>query len=205
MSRNQSRKSSQSVRSEFNASEEIGKSGDSFTRSFYIKELGDGKSVRNGSFGKGVSDQTIEKISKALGQIEQKIIPTKKITLDELSKNNPRAYDRFNSVFDDKNIGDSKVSKEFFESEISTQIDKQGNYRLPSQYIVQLANRVMTEAYLNNKRDFSNFSAYIFDTLSTSFGNKTSAQMVNLVLREGYNRMQRAGMTYQEKDPRNNN
>ena len=183
-----------------------GQAGASFMKS-QINEVGLVKS-------NAISRETVVAISNALNQIADKIIPTKPTTLTELYDTNGKAYDRLISVRSDEAIGNKKVAEAINLLANETDRDKRITAKGGAGYVqeglgrgrkavIALANDLMMRAFVQGQRNFSGFAQLSISDLTPTFGEKTAAKLVDLALREGYDRMQRAGMTWQEKDPRN--
>lgn len=68
--------------------------------------------------------------------------------------------------------------------------------------VVDLANELMMQAFVDGRRNFALFAENSISQYTPIFGEKTAAKVVNLAIREGFERMKRAGMIWQEEDPR---
>jgi hypothetical protein len=153
-------------------------------------------------------------ISNALNEIGDNLIPTKPTTLAELYDTQDKSYNRLMSVKADEAIGSKGVAQAVSLLASETDKDKRITSKDGASYVqdglgrgrkavIGLANDLMMRAFVQGQRNFSGFAQVSISDLTPTFGAKTAAKLVNLALREGFERMKRAGMTWQELDPRN--
>lgn len=153
-------------------------------------------------------------ISNALNEIADKLLPTKPTTLAELYDTQGRAYNRLISVRQDEAVGNKKVAEAI--NLLASETDKDKRVARPKdgaayvqeglgrgrKAVIALANDLMMRAFVQGQRNFSGFAQVSISDLTPTFGEKNAAKLVDLALREGYDRMKRAGMTWADKDPR---
>lgn len=180
-----------------------GQAGASFMKS-QRNEVG---LIRNGE----IKEATLVAVSNALNEIADNLLPTKPTTLVDLYDNQTRAYDRLLSVKNDEVVGSKGVKKQLKELTYATDKDErigegigylQENYGRGERIVVRLANELMMKAFVQGQRSFSGFAQLSISDLTPRFGAEVATKLVDLALREGYERMKRAGMTWQEEDPR---
>jgi hypothetical protein len=145
----------------------------------------------------GVKQANLDKIVAPLNEIKQKLIPTPKV---DLADRPTRESDRYISVFTDKSIGFTALRKSDEYEKLRNSLP--GERGLADKIVVEYANTFLKNAYNDGIRDFSVGAGFAFNRLRAMFPEDKAAQLVQFALREGFDRMQRAGMTYQEKDPR---
>jgi putative component of toxin-antitoxin plasmid stabilization module len=163
--------------------------------------------IRNGE----IKEATLVSVANALNNIADNLIPTKPTTLVDLYDNQTKSYDRLLSVKNDEVVGSKGVAKQLKDLRFNTDQDKrvgegigylQEGYGRGQRVVVRLANELMMKAFVQGQRNFSGFAQLSISDLTPQFGAETATKLVDLALREGFERMKRAGMTWQEKDPR---
>jgi hypothetical protein len=163
-----------------------------------------------GRLNPSMSKDNLFKIGDALDEIKQKILPTKEIGLLDLSE---RERERYLSVRNDEKIGytrsfntdsNEKLQADFKElrEKVQQKDGKDSPYDLADKIVVNQANDMLQAGYLGGKRDFALRASYFFDAMTKKYGEDVAARLTRASLRETYHRMQRSGMTFQEKDPR---
>ena len=163
--------------------------------------------IRNGE----IKEATLVSVANALNAISDNLLPTKPTTLAELYDTKGKEYDRLISVRADEVVGSNGVAKQLKDLRFNTDQDKrvgegigylQEGYGRGQRAVVGLANDLMMRAFVQGQRNFSGFAELSISDLTPQFGAETATKLVDLALREGFERMKRAGMTWQEKDPR---
>ena len=206
MARGQNQSTGRTARSEgrFTFQGATGQAGAAFMRS-QVNNLGTIDNVEDRN--------TAVAISNALNEIADKLVPTEPTTLAELYDTKGKAYDRLISVRGDEAIGNKKVAEAISLLANQTDKDKRITSKDGASYVqeglgrgrravIGLANDLMMRAFVQGQRNFSGFAQVSISDLTPTFGAKTAAKLVDLALREGYDRMKRAGMTWAEEDPR---
>lgn len=207
MARGQNQSTGRAARSEgrFTFQGATGQAGAAFMRS-QVNNLGTIDNVEDRN--------TAVAISNALNEIADKLVPTEPTTLAELYDTKGKAYDRLISVRGDEAIGNKKVAEAINLLASETDKDKrvvrnkdkassvQEGLGRGRRAVIGLANDLMMRAFVQGQRNFSGFAQLSISDLTPQFGAKTAAKLVDLALREGYDRMKRAGMTWAEEDPR---
>jgi len=161
----------------------------------------------------GVNESTVVAIANVLNQIADKVVPTAKTSLEDINNKQPITFNRLMSVKNDEAIGSKKVAEAINLLASETDRDKRIVAKGGAAYVqdglgrgrkavIELANDIMMRAFVQGQRSFSGLAQTSITNLTKTFGRETAAKLVNLALSEGYDRMQRAGMTYMEKDLR---
>ena len=183
---------------------------DSSVSERFFNEYRDKALSKGGRFREGMSKDNLFKIGDALDEIKQKVLPTGEIRLSELTE---REQQRFLGVKDDNRVGyllayntdsNKKLQADFKELREKVQAagGKDTPYDQADKLVVNMANDILEAAYLGGRRDFSIRASYFFDGMTKKYGEDLGARLTRASLREAFNRMSRAGMIYQEKDPR---
>ena len=166
--------------------------------------------IRNGE----IKEATLVSVSNALNAISDNLLPTKPTTLAELYDTKGKEYDRLISVRADEVVGNKGVKEQLKGLTYYTDQDKrivnkkdgvgyvQEGYGRGQRAVVGLANDLMMRAFVQGQRNFSGFAQLSITDLTPQFGAETATKLVDLAIREGYDRMKRAGMIWQEKDIR---
>jgi hypothetical protein len=163
--------------------------------------------------GVGVKESTVVSIANSLNQIADKVVPTAKTTLEDINNKQPTSFNRLMSVKNDNALGNKKVAEAINLLASETDRDKRIVAKDGAAYVqdglgrgrkavIELANDIMMRAFVQGQRSFSGLAQTSITNLTKTFGRETAAKLVDLALSEGYDRMQRAGMTYMEKDLR---
>lgn len=167
-------------------------------------EIGTGKGLSIGDFASPRDSnagafntptaKTLGDMNSALAKIRDTIIPQSK----KLSES-PETR-RYLSVFNDDQIGDKEVARAVYDAPLNERLSRnallQRDNATPTEIITNIGNSVMKDAFTAGRNDFSGFAIRAFDTLNRKYGQKVAGELVSLGLREGLDRMKRAGLSY---------